>query len=69
MNESKKSPTGRLHPSEPALQNVPVRTELGAEIRRAFSDSPDQLVSVNYKEIELRALARYLQELNSQGDL
>jgi DNA polymerase-1 len=51
--------TGRLSTSDPNLQNIPVRTELGREIRRAFvAGFPDHLLLVaDYSQIELRVLA------------
>jgi DNA polymerase-1 len=55
--------TGRLSSSEPNLQNIPVRGELGKEVRQAFIASPGScLMAGDYSQIDLRALAHLSQD-------
>ncbi len=51
--------TGRLSSSEPNLQNIPVRTEVGHQIRSTFVSSPDSdgLLTADYSQIEMRIMA------------
>lgn len=68
--------TGRLSSSNPNLQNIPVRNELGKKIRKAFiADNDCVLISADYSQIELRLLAHFsndpnmIQDFNSNVDV
>ncbi|MFQ3565724.1 MAG: DNA polymerase I [Aggregatilineales bacterium] len=55
--------TGRLSSSNPNLQNIPIRTDLGREVRRAFITAPGtELLAVDYSQVELRIMAHISRE-------
>ena len=59
------SATGRMSSSDPNLQNIPIRTEMGRQVRRAFvaESAPDRLLfAADYSQIELRVLAHISQD-------
>ncbi|MDO8751821.1 MAG: DNA polymerase, partial [Dehalococcoidia bacterium] len=57
------SATGRFSSSDPNLQNIPIRTELGREVRRAFLAQPGwSLLAADYSQVELRILAHLSQD-------
>lgn len=68
--------TGRLSSSDPNLQNIPIRRELGRDIRRGFVPAPGcTLIAADYSQIELRLLAHlsadpvFVQAFQSGGDI
>lgn len=68
--------TGRLSSSDPNLQNIPIRTDLGNKIRKAFiSEKGRKIVSVDYSQIELRVIAslsndeRMIESFNKGEDI
>ncbi len=60
--------TGRISSSNPNLQNIPIRTELGREVRRAFIPDPGwQLIAADYSQVELRVMAHVAKDEGLMG--
>lgn len=56
-DDEMKNPTGRYAPSNPPMQNIPIRTPVGAAIKRAFADHYCPPPEVDYSALERRVMA------------